>query len=364
MAKNIVLCCDGTNNEITGDSTNVLRLFRTLIRDERQIAYYDAGVGTLADPAAITRTRKLISRKLDSALGLTVHENFCEAYRFLARTYQPDDRIFLFGFSRGAYTLRALAGAIHFLGLVRPELEGLASLAWAVYADDDQSLPVGQRFGGGRRFRKAFSVDPSPTLHFVGVWDTVSSFGFFWNFRTLPFTANNPSIVHARHALAMDERRGAFDANLFRPESVAQHASFKQVWFAGVHSDVGGGYPEKEGTLSKVLLIWMLREAVAHGLLTDPAAEARYLSDPQRFPADPLGPIHDSVQGVWKCAEWLPRKVWNDTQRKMTWVAPNFGQRRSIKDPAVLHRSVIDRMTDPGADYHPPNLPANYTIED
>jgi uncharacterized protein (DUF2235 family) len=364
MPRNIVLCCDGTNNEITGDSTNVLRLFRTLVRDDRQIAYYDAGVGTLADPAAITRTRKLISRKLDSALGLTVRENFCEAYRFLARTYQPGDRIFLFGFSRGAYTVRALAGAIHFLGLVRPELEGLASLAWAVYADDDQSLPVGQRFGGGNRFKRAFSIDPSPDVHFTGVWDTVSSFGFFWNFRTLPFTADNPSLVHVRHALAIDERRGAFGANLFRPESPAQHASFKQVWFAGVHSDVGGGYLEKGGALSKVSLVWMLREAAALGLLTDADAREQHLSDPKRFPADPLGPIHESLQGVWKLAEWLPRKVWNRTKRKMAWVGPNRGTRRSIADLSVLHKSVIDRMSDSGAEYRPPNLPANYTTEE
>jgi Uncharacterized alpha/beta hydrolase domain (DUF2235) len=127
MPKNIVVCCDGTDCEVATDSTNVLRIFRMLERDQRQVAYYDAGVGTLVDPEAISRWRKFLSRRLDAAIGLRVRENVIAVYRFLAQTYQPDDQIYLFGFSRGAYTVRAVAGMINFLGLVRPEVEDLAT---------------------------------------------------------------------------------------------------------------------------------------------------------------------------------------------------------------------------------------------
>jgi uncharacterized protein (DUF2235 family) len=218
MARNIVVCCDGTDNEIATDSTNVLRLYRMLERDQRQATYYDAGVGTLVDPAAISLLRKYLSRRLDAAIGLRVRDNVIAACRFLARTYQPGDRIYLFGFSRGAYTVRAVAGLIHFLGLLRSELENLLPLAWALYANEAHVYPVSQRFAGGNRFNRCFGVTPKPPIHFLGAWDTVSSFGWFWNFQTLPHTAVNPSITHFRHALAIDERRACFPANLYFPQ--------------------------------------------------------------------------------------------------------------------------------------------------
>ena len=276
--RNIVVCCDGTDNEVATDSTNVLRLFRMLERDGRQLAYYDGGVGTLVDPTAISLVRKYLSRRLDAAIGLRIRENAIAAYRFLSRTYRPGDKIFLFGFSRGAYTVRAVAGLIHFLGLLRPELENLAPLAWAVYANEANAYPVSHRFAGGNRFNRSFGVTPMPPIHCIGAWDTVSSFGWFWNFRTLPHTAVNPSITHFRHALAIDDRRACFPANLYFPQEELQ-ANCKQVWFAGVHADVGGGYPEKEATLAKVSLAWMIREAEASGLLVNAAQRRQYLLD-------------------------------------------------------------------------------------
>jgi uncharacterized protein (DUF2235 family) len=180
MSKNIVVCCDGTDNEVATDSTNVLRLFRMLERDRRQVAYYDAGVGTLVDPAALSTFRKFLSRRLDAAIGLRVRENVIAAYRFLVRANEPGDRLYFFGFSRGAYTVRALAGLIHFLGLLRPELENLATLAWAVYANEANVYTVSRRFAGGNRFNRCFGVAPKPEIYFLGAWDTVSSFGWFW----------------------------------------------------------------------------------------------------------------------------------------------------------------------------------------
>jgi uncharacterized protein (DUF2235 family) len=361
MPKNIVVCCDGTDNEVATDSTNVLRLFRMLERDQRQVAYYDGGVGTLVDPAAISLLRKYLSRRLDAAIGLRVRENVVAAYRFLARTYQLGDQIYFFGFSRGAYTVRAVAGLIHFLGLVRPELENLAPLAWAVYANEAHVYTVSRRFAGGNRFNRCFGVTPKPPIHFVGAWDTVSSFGWIWNFQTLPHTAVNPAIMHFRHALAIDERRACFPANMFVPQE-AQEANCKQVWFAGVHADVGGGYPEKEATLAKVPLAWIIREAEALGLLIDDAQRQYLMNSKDKPPPDPSGPIHESLAGFWVGMEYLPRRSWDGTARRMSWQSPHRGRRRPIPQGSVMHVSVLERKDRQG--YWPANLPNKYGVEE
>ncbi len=324
------------------------------------MAYYDAGVGTLVDPTAISVARKFLSRRLDAAIGLRVRENVIAAYRFLASNYQPGDQIYLFGFSRGAYTVRAVAGLIHFLGILRPELENLAPLAWSIYANEANVYQLSQRFAGGNRFNRCFGVPTKPRIHFVGAWDTVSSFGWFWNFQTLPHTATNSSITHFRHALAIDERRACFPPNLYFPTK-EQQATCKQVWFAGVHSDVGGGYPEKEATLAKVSLAWMIRETEAFGLLVN-AAERQYLMDSKtKPPPDSCGPIHESLMGFWKGLEYLPRRSWNDQAKQMCWQGSHRGRRRPIEPGSVLHFSVVDRMKQ--TDYSPGNLPGDYHVE-
>ena len=218
LPRNIVVCCDGTDNEVATDTTNVLRLFRMLECDQPQLAYYDGGVGTLVDPAAISVVAEVFqpaarcgdrlarSRKRDRRLPFPRPD---------LPTRRPDLPVRI---QPGAYTVRAVAGLIHFLGLLRPELENLATLAWAMYANEANVYQVSQCFAGGNRFNRSFGVTPKPPIHFVGTWDTVSSFGWFWNFRTLPYTAANPSITHFRHALAIDERRACFPANLYFPE--------------------------------------------------------------------------------------------------------------------------------------------------
>jgi uncharacterized protein (DUF2235 family) len=332
-----------------------------LERDERQVAYYDAGVGTLVDPAAISVVRKFLSRRLDAAIGLRVRENAIAAYRFLARWYTPGDKIYLFGFSRGAYTVRAVAGMIHFLGLLRPELENLAILAWALYANDGHVYAVSRRFAGGNRFNRCFGVVPKPSIHLVGVWDTVSSFGWFWDFQTLPYTAGNPSIVHIRHALAIDERRVCFPANLFFPQN-EQCANCKQVWFAGVHADVGGGYPEKEASLAKVPLAWMIREAEELGLLLNDVQRAYLMDSKKKPPPDPCGPIHESLAGCWKALEYFPRRSWDESVKRMRWQGPHRGYVRPIEPGSVVHASVLERQK--RLRYLPKNLPGDFKVEE
>ncbi len=398
MSRNLVVCCDGTNNEIAGDATNVLRLYRMLVRDEQQIAFYDGGVGTIPNADRITSWGRCISLGFDSAMGLSIRHHFLNAYRFIVRHYQPGDKIFLVGFSRGAYTARAVAGAIQMFGVLRPELEDLSELLWATYSGENPKSVA--KFQGGAVFRKAFAVQNSTAgtsaddlgvkIHCVGVWDTVSAFGTVWDMRSLPYTDHNPSIQHVRHAMAIDEHRSMFAAKPFLPHNWSQHLSFKQVWFAGVHSDVGGGYPElskekphvQEAALSKVSLEWMLRELIALDLKIDPV-QRKHLTNagPDHPPADPLGMRHESLEKQWHLLELVPQRRYSAECQGVAWHCPNFWKHRTIlveRDEQgtlispVVHQSVIDRM-DSGGDwthggklpvpYSPKNLPSERRVE-
>ena len=389
MARNLVVCCDGTNNEVAGDATNVLRLYRMLVRDEQQVVFYDGGVGTIPNPDRITRHGRQISLYIDGAMGRTLQRHFLNAYRFLVRHYQPGDHIWLFGFSRGAYTVRAVAAAIHLFGLLRPEVEELSELLWTTYSREGSGS--GNLFEAARVFKKAFAVDVSGDpvtrdvpIHCVGVWDTVSAFGMFWDQRTLAHTANNPSISHLRHAMAIDEHRAMFQPNLFRPKSASQHKSMKQVWFAGVHSDVGGGYPEfsksrppvQEAALSKVSLEWMLGEVAAldNPLRIDQQSRAHLMNDPEKHPpANPLGMPHESLTRGWSLFELIPQRRFSGKSGGLAWHRPNWFCRRDIagvrdaqEQPVVpvIHRSVVERLNDTAIKYKPLNLPDQYLIEE
>lgn len=365
MSKSIVICCDGTCNDATSDVTNVLRVFRSLRRDAEQIAYYDGGVGTLVDPTTITCFQKFVRRKIDMAIGYSLRENFCKAYRFLARHYEPGDRIYLFGFSRGAYLVRALAGAIHRQGLVRAELESLTEYAWAAYSNEMSDLDERAKFRADARFAKYFSVDYDVRIHFLGVFDTVSSFGWIWNYRTLPNTAHNPTVKHVRHAIAIDERRACFGANLFRPKTPEQHDSFREVWFPGVHADVGGGYPEEQSGLAKISLQWMLHEAEAQGLRLDKDTAADLLGARKHQCApDPSAPLHNSLTGFWRAIECLPRRCWTVPPGAMRWRGPHGGRQRVVPPdyPLCVHQSAIDRKNALPGTYKPGLLERPLTI--
>ena len=167
--KNIVICCDGTSNDISGAPTNVLRFYRSLQRDTTQLTYYDSGVGTLPDPSLFTDAGKKLGKNIDMALGYSVKNQVCKAYQFLTRHWEPDDQIYLLGFSRGAYSVRALAGMLYRLGVARRELEHLNELGWSIYSSAD--------FKACSNFKYSFSQSHPVSIHFLGVWDTVSSFG-------------------------------------------------------------------------------------------------------------------------------------------------------------------------------------------
>jgi len=335
--KNIVVCCDGTSNDISGAPTNVLRFYRSLVRSDEQLIYYDSGVGTLPDPSVLTDAGRVLASKVDMAVGKSVKDQACRAYRFLTRHWDEGDKIFLIGFSRGAYAVRALAGMLHAFGLVRRDLEHLDELGWVVYSAAD--------FLACSNFWYAFSQPQKMKIHFVGVWDTVSSFGRMTSFKTLPYTADNPSIDHVRHAVAEDEKRTCFQPNIFRPKKDEQHTSFDQRRFAGSHGDVGGGYPEKEAGLSKVTLEWMYQEAAQLGCQLQQAQMDFYLgrTDSKTFQSkpDPDAKVHHSIQGFWHLLEFIPRRQWNhhaDPER-MSWYCPNLYRRRNFSKEEEYFRS-------------------------
>ena len=244
--KNLVLCCDGTANEFAADRTNVVKLFSTLIQDpSKQAVYYHPGIGTMEPPGALTEVGRRITRLLGKAIGYGLKGDVRDAYAFLMDNYVPGDRVFLFGFSRGAYTVRAVAALLHMYGLIPRGNGPLVPCAIRMLASiDDEKDAAAKRayFQLAHDFQEAFDPTRQCKPWFVGIWDTVSSVGWFENPLHLPYTGNNPDIQIGRHAIAIDERRAFFRTNLWRPHQDANRSGpkdLKQVWFAGVHADVG-----------------------------------------------------------------------------------------------------------------------------
>lgn len=346
--KNLVLCCDGTANEFARDRTNVIKLFSALQHDANQVAYYHPGLGTMEPPGALTGFAKGITRLLGKAIGYGLEADVRDAYVFLMNNFEPGDRIFLFGFSRGAYTVRVVASLLHMYGLLPKGNEPVVPYAIRMMNDNQRRSAGGeQRFALAAQFKQTFSTACTPW--FVGVWDTVSSVGWIANPLRVPFSANNPDIAHGRHAIAIDERRAFFRQNLWRPGPPQPGPKdLKQVWFAGVHCDVGGGYPEAESGLSKIALEWMLAEAQACGLALDKARTELVLgrSGGDYVPPDIKAPMHESLRGMWRLAEFAPKKHYN-WQTGTTRPHMNLFKRRSMPPGSLVHESIRGL----GADY-------------
>jgi hypothetical protein len=261
-------------------------------------------------------------------------------------TYEEGDQIYLFGFSRGAYTVRALAGMLHMFGLLHQGNEGLISYILKIFARRTRAAKGLQpEFAIAAGFKSAFSRTVS--LQLVGVWDTVSSVGMIWDPLKLPFTAKNPITRNGRHAVSIDERRCFFRNNLWAAPDPDQ--SIKQVWFAGEHSDVGGSYPQMESGLSQITLQWMLCEAVKLGLLVNAKKAAKVLG---RVPPPP------PLAWAWWILEVIPHRTYDATTGKVTWGLP-LGRSRVIPPGSTFHQSVVDKLKiDPT--YKPDNLPQDW----
>ncbi|SNT02259.1 Uncharacterized protein, PA2063/DUF2235 family [Tardiphaga sp. OK246] len=405
--KNIVVCCDGTGNEISENISNVLKLYRMLRKTGKtqpnQVVFYDPGVGTLARPDPWTKLKQDAVAVLGLATGYGLDDNVLAAYEFLVSQYEEGDEIYLFGFSRGAYTVRVLAGLVHRIGLLSQQQRNLAGAALTAYkqvrseADPAAAAAPNEPGHGGDAAQPVPSTKDDrasqfarivssrlPTIRFVGVWDTVASVivprpdrFYAFSLQTLANTRSNPSVRVFRQAIAMDERRRMFrlDAwdepqtfmhNRFSATNNAEPQDARQVWFSGVHADIGGGYPEIESGLSKFPLIWMIDEAVKHGLSVDPQTVNQLAWGKQRrgspfsyVPPDIMRDPHDSMSSVWRLLERLPKsdkyKEWGARKSYLGHYIPD-AEPRFIQPEAFVHQSVIDRMAAvPG--YRPENFP-------
>lgn len=371
--KNIVICCDGTGNEYGDRKSNVISLFQCLDGSGGQISYYHPGVGTMGDMRALSEAGKIWTKVRGLAFGYGLSENISDAYRFLMQTFEAGDAVYIFGFSRGAYTARALCGMLQMVGLLCPGNEAMIPYAIRLFKRRDGwkvKLKISQnKFQVAAGFKKTFGRDCKP--HFLGVWDTVSSVGWILDpigLRpgTLPYTYGLDDVSTIRHAVSLDERRAFFRQNLVKE---MPGRDLKQVWFAGVHSDVGGSYPEAESGLSKITLKWMLREAKLSGLTVDPAKEWSSVNRNDRAKAIATARMHNSLTVWWWVGEFWPkltkRKVSApgiNPERYRGWPRLNLFRRRFVPAGSWIHASVTTRKA-LDSNYKPSNLPTAYNIE-
>jgi len=367
MARNIVVCCDGTGNQYGSGNSNVVKLYWTLSEQDKQTAYYHPGVGTMGARNALTVVGKWWTKVRGLAFGYGFSDNIADVYSFLMGEFNPGDHIFIFGFSRGSYTARALCGLLHMCGLLTRGNEALIPYALRLYKSNDPC-----KFEIAAGFKTTFSVSCTP--YFLGLWDTVSSVGWILDpIHTkgghLPYTAALPDIPILRHAVSIDERRAFFRQNLIH-EPMPASQNLKQVWFAGVHSDVGGSYAETESGLSKIALRWMLCEAQASGLSLDLQKVSDVLGGELPYvPPDPKGQLHKSLHGFWWLGEFWPKLFFRSVpvpdQVAPRWkrgITVNLGRARLILDGAHIHQTVFERMRDVPS-YKPKNLPQQYFTE-
>jgi uncharacterized protein (DUF2235 family) len=365
QGRNLIVCCDGTNNQFGSNNTNVVRLVQVIDRNPlKQRLFYDAGVGTLPEPASWGWLKKVWFELSDLAFAAGLPDRVASAYGFLMETWQPGDRVFLFGFSRGAYTVRVLAGLLYELGLLPLGCANLVPYAYRLFKAI-RKQPRGQPgsyWDVCDKFRWTFArrvaLDDDERrfpVHFLGVWDTVSSVGWVWNPTSFPYTHKNPGVSIVRHAVSIDERRAFFRSNLVE---AAPGQDLKEGWFPGVHCDVGGGYSDSQ--MWRTAFDWMIREA-------QNAKDAKLLIDADRLAAvrgtSSVQPwadkIHESLDWKWWPVEFAPKFPYSAaTQSHHFYI--NLGRRRTINPGSQIHKSALQRMIDPGLNYSPPNIPESF----
>lgn len=384
----IIILSDGTGNAASSVwRTNVWRVFQALdLQGNSQAAKYDDGVGTSSFvPLAI----------LGGAFGYGLKRNILDAYKFISRNYDHDNhsKIYLFGFSRGAFTARVLAALILDQGLIvadtESELHDGAVKAYRAYRAqgyhsiwrievlfralrDHILVPVLDRLTGRRPYAKIARL-PVPAIEFIGIWDTVAAYGlpidemtrgisnWVWPLE-LPNRILSPRVNCARHALALDDERTTFHPVLWTEQEPGQPPPtvpatidgerLVQVWFVGMHANVGGGYPDD--ALAFVPLAWLVDEAVKRGLVFKSMPKA----DPDAIKAiksseDKDGRLYDSRAGLSSYYRYGPRKVadlCNDPYAGVSVPVPK------------IHESVFERIGSGCNAYAPIGLPPDYVV--
>lgn len=281
MGKNIVVFSDGTGQEGGKHyNTNVYKLFNMVEdRTDKQVTFYDRGLGT-----GVRRLGGKVS-------GAGISRNIKDCYRFIFEEWNASDRLYLFGFSRGATTVRSLSSFIHLFGILPKSRPELIDKAYDIYRIDDRDRRDREASQFIRRHHNMWC-----RIRFLGVWDTVAALGVPIKaidvvLGKLPFFRHrfqdlrlSKSVEHARQALAIDDERKIFHPVIWGTE-LQDYQTLQQVWFCGMHTDVGGGYEQQ--ALSDIPLIWMRDEAVRHGLRIYPHHK-------RELHPDPDGAMHDS----------------------------------------------------------------------
>jgi uncharacterized protein (DUF2235 family) len=410
MAKKIILFSDGTGNSAAKlFKTNVWRTYQALdLSRPDQIAFYDDGVGTSSfKPLAL----------VGSAIGFGLARNVRELYAFVCRNYEPGDQIYMFGFSRGAFTIRVVNGVIASQGIIKKtdftderDLKRKVKWAYRKYREKYPTpplVPLMRRIrdtalwvleAGKTRYLQSDNLQPFHSndavngvkVEFLGLWDTVAAYGLPTDEMTLgwdrwiwPLSMSDRDIwsgvKKACHALSLDDERNTFHPVLWNevkadvtPATRAEKCTYQdqqtkhtdeetltQVWFAGVHANVGGGYPDD--SLAHVPLRWIVNEARKTGL----RFRARAFLELNRR-ADSLGPTYDSRHGFASYYRYLPRKLAKLTDD--TKPVFDMWTRREKVDNIVrierpkIHHSVIDKITRDGEGYFPIVLPKTYAV--
>jgi uncharacterized protein (DUF2235 family) len=380
MPKKIVFFSDGTgNSSAKAEKTNVWRLFLMLDQTRvDQIAKYDDGVGT-------SHNKYLAA--IGGAFGWGLKRNVLDLYTFVCRNYDSGDEIYGFGFSRGAFTIRLLVDFIATEGLItfRSE-EGLSRNAAAAYRHyrsakfpsksplvilmrwlRDAVLWIKDRVKGYRTYEEVAESTAAAgraeiTIRFLGLWDTVEAYGMpiaglkrgidlvIWPMMFGDLSIS-PRVHRACHALSLDDQRTTFhpllwdevaEADMVAKRQVAP-GRITQVWFAGVHSNVGGGYPEDQ--LSLVSLDWMMNEAIESGLLLDELAVAQVLAA-----KSPYARLYDSRAGIASYYGYSPRQIYVSKDREGNLILP------------IIHGSVVMRMAHGSDHYAPISLPHEFWV--
>lgn len=391
MSRNIVLLSDGTGNSSAKVwRTNVWRTFEALdLSGSEQVAFYDDGVGTSSfKPWAI----------LGGAFGFGLKRNVIDIYKFACRNYRDDnDRLFGFGFSRGAFTIRVVGGLILYQGLVtaqdEKELDRKARAAYRQYRRERYHTVFGVekvfRWVRDLFLRDKYDKKENrqvPKIQFVGVWDTVAAYGapldemtrgisrYIWPLELPTHNLPRDRVVRACQALALDEERTTFHPELWNEgdvpsalvdpnkERFVKDEQLSQVWFAGVHSNVGGGYPDD--SLAYIPFVWMITEAQHCGLKFKSDAIPP-IADPDTFKSansrrDKDGRIYDPRAGLGSYYRYGPRKL-------ELLCNANYAKKSNAADQVVIprpkiHETAFLRINNRAHAYAPVSLPRVYDV--
>lgn len=344
MSRRLIVFCDGTWQDLEKEyPTNVVKMAQAIKlgddSDIAQILYYDGGIGTKAIGIQNSAIDSLISL-VGGGLGLGIDQKIQTAYRFLCLNYQPGDEIYLFGFSRGAYTVRCLGGLIYNSGLLHRKFIRRISQAYELYREkqNPDNAPNGKN---AIEFRQKYGQ--SAPIKALCCWDTVASLGipdlihwlrldqkFNERYRFFDSTVNH-TIEKAIHAVAIDEIRQAFDVTLMNSSTKRHPDQVKEIWFPGVHGSVGGGSKKDQG-LSDAALLWMMAEVEKLGLALDKSS------------------VEEGIKPDYK--------TFFDNQPKSFYRFGKINIREIPGDFEDLHESVKQRWKDPSITppYRPKNL--------